>query len=98
THDTPDTTDHATQVDHDRTVDYLPGDNGAGQLIATGPADAIRALYTKLGQAARTPANDTDHRTLDQRRFDALTDATIHHPDTTPVDPQTCRLHVTVPA
>lgn len=99
-HDTRKIADKHADVHRDRIVDFSPDDNGAAQLFAYGPADALRALFNKLDHAARAGrdrAGGADTRTLAQRRFDALTDATIHHDDHAPVEAQECRLNVTVP-
>lgn len=106
-HDTRTTETKHRDVHRDRMVQFTPDDNGAANLYAYGPADALRALFNKLDRAARTGRDHArehadaqsgiDARTLAQRRFDALTDATVHHDDHQPVEAQACQLNVTVP-
>ncbi|GAB3566454.1 HNH endonuclease signature motif containing protein [Spelaeicoccus albus] len=104
-HDTRTAESKHRDVCRDRAVEFIPDDNGSAQLLAYGPADSLRALFDKLDHAARTgrdtagrePAGVLDTRTLAQRRFDALVDASVHHDDHRRVEAQDCRLNVTVP-
>jgi hypothetical protein len=67
---------HEAKV-RERGVSFVPLDDGAAGLWAVGPAPQVHALYlavTALADKARATKNGAD-RTLDQCRFDVLSDA-----------------------
>jgi hypothetical protein len=66
----------------DRSVSFYPLDDGAAALWAVGPASDVQALYdaiTALADRTTLSRDPGDDRTLDQRRFDVLTDAAYVH-------------------
>jgi hypothetical protein len=65
----------------DRSVSFHPLDDGAAALWAVGPAQEVQALFTAITALAdrATGSHPSDDRTLDQRRFDVLTDAAYLH-------------------
>lgn len=60
-----------------RRVDHWAEPDGTATLMAHGPVERTAAVFSVLDRTARTPTGPGDHRTLDQRRFDALYDIVV---------------------